>query len=228
LPPTKLWSASSIANIPFGQGLSSTPLQLARAVGALANDGMLTTPHFLLDVPADSTYKAAWPTRRACSAQTAKTTTDLLKNVVISGTGKSAAVPGYVVAGKTGTAQVALPNGRGYAKGRYISSFIGYLPADKPELLIEVKLDEPSEAIFGGVVAAPTFSKLAQFCCDHLKITPTNAERVAEDAPGAAKEATSTQGKKATSKRSKSSGKPVKTPSAGEVTDDDSESREKR
>jgi cell division protein FtsI (penicillin-binding protein 3) len=102
----------------------------------------------------------------------------MLKHVVTEGTGKAAAVPGYTVAGKTGTAQVALPNGLGYAKGRYISSFIGYLPADNAQLLIEVKLDQPSNAIFGGVVAAPTFSTLAQFSCDHLKIAPTNAQSV--------------------------------------------------
>jgi cell division protein FtsI/penicillin-binding protein 2 len=228
LPPTKLWSPSSIANIPFGQGLSATPLQLARAVGALANDGMLTTPHFLLNVPADSSYKPSWPTRRACTTTTAHTTTGLLKNVVISGTGKEAAVPGYVVAGKTGTAQVALPHGRGYAKGRYISSFIGYLPADDPQLLIEVKLDEPSEAIFGGVVAAPTFSTLAQFCCDHLKITPTDADSVVVSTPGSAKEASATTGAKRASKGSKESSRRAKTSSAGEVTDDGSGTGEKR
>jgi cell division protein FtsI (penicillin-binding protein 3) len=227
LPPTKLWSASSIGNIPFGQGLSATPLQLARAVGALANDGMLTTPHFLLNVPADPSYKRSWPTRRACSERTAHTTTSLLKNVVTSGTGKSAAVPGYVVAGKTGTAQVALPNGRGYAKGRYISSFIGYLPADDPQVLIEVKLDEPSEAIFGGVVAAPAFSALAQFCCDHLKITPTDADSVVVNMSGA-EEASTTAGSKRAAKRSKVPDKSPKTPSADEVTDDGSSTSEKR
>jgi cell division protein FtsI (penicillin-binding protein 3) len=178
LPPTNLWSKSSIANIPFGQGLSATPLQLARAVAAIANGGTLITPHFLLDVPQDASKQVSWPTRQACSRQTAITTTNVLKHVVTEGTGKAAAVPGYVVAGKTGTAQVALPNGLGYAKGKYISSFIGYLPADDAQVLIEVKLDEPSNAIFGGVVAAPTFSTLAQFCCDHLKIAPTNAQSV--------------------------------------------------
>jgi len=101
-----------------------------------------------------------------------------LRHVVTEGTGKAAAVPGYPVAGKTGTAQVALSNGLGYAKGKYISSFIGYLPANDPQLLIEVKLDEPSNAIYGGVVAAPTFSSLAQFCCEHLRIPPTDAPSV--------------------------------------------------
>jgi cell division protein FtsI (penicillin-binding protein 3) len=147
-------------------------------VSAIANGGTLITPHFLLDVPQDTSKRVTWPSRIACSKETATTTTNMLKHVVTEGTGKAAAVPGYVVAGKTGTAQVALPNGGGYAKGVYISSFIGYLPADDPQLLIEVKLDEPSNAIFGGVVAAPTFSTLAQFCCDHLKIAPTNAQSV--------------------------------------------------
>ena len=178
LPPTKLWSRSSIANMPFGQGLSATPLQLARAISAIANGGELITPHFLLNVPGEPAEKPALITRRACTQATAKTTTNILKHVVTEGTGKAAAVPGYTVAGKTGTAQVALPNGQGYAKGVYISSFIGYLPAEDPQLLIEVKLDEPSNAIFGGVVAAPAFSALAQFCCDHLKISPTDPQSV--------------------------------------------------
>ncbi len=86
-------------------------------------------------------------------------------------------MPGYTVAGKTGTAQVALPNGRGYAKGTYIGSFIGYLPADDPQILICVKLDQPRNAIYGGTVAAPVFSKLAQFSVAHLKIPPTTASK---------------------------------------------------
>ena len=178
LPVPAKWQNGSVASISFGQGLSVTPLQLARAVSAIANGGTLVTPHFLLDVPQDPSKKVAWPTRVACAHQTAVTTTNILKHVVTEGTGKAAAVPGYVVAGKTGTAQVALPNGLGYAKGEYISSFIGYLPADNPQLLIEVKLDKPSNAIFGGTVAAPTFSTLAAFCCDHLKIAPTSAQSV--------------------------------------------------
>jgi len=176
LPKPSLWSASSIANIPFGQGLSATPLQLCRAVGALANDGELVTPHFLLKVPQDSSMELSWPKRRAVSAETAKTTTQMLKNVVIEGTGKEAAVPGYEVAGKTGTAQVALKNGLGYAEDTYIASFIGYLPADDPQVLISVKIDEPTNAIFGGTVAAPLFSVLGQFSVEHLKIPPSTAK----------------------------------------------------
>ena len=178
LPPPSLWSASSIANIPFGQGVSATPLQLARAVSAIANGGQLITPHFLLSVPQDPGKPLDWKQRPAISRAAAVTTTNVLKHVVTEGTGKAAAVSGYSVAGKTGTAQVALPDGRGYADGVYIASFIGYLPADDPRLLIEVKLDEPTKAIFGGAVAAPVFAKLAQFSVDHLKILPTAAPSV--------------------------------------------------
>ena len=174
LPPVNQWSASSIANIPFGQGVSVTPLQLARAISAIANGGNLITPHFLMQVPQDPSFKVTWPERRAISVESATTTTGMLKHVVTEGTGKSAAVAGYSVAGKTGTAQVALGNGMGYVKGKYIGSFIGYLPADDPQLLIEVKIDEPSNGMFGGTVAAPVFATLAQFSVDHLKILPTS------------------------------------------------------
>jgi len=93
--------------------------------------------------------------------------------VITEGTGDQAAVPGYTVAGKTGTAQVALSDGRGYAKGSYIASFIGYLPAEDAQVLISVKLDEPRNAIYGGTVAAPVFSSLGAFSVAHLKIPPT-------------------------------------------------------
>ena len=176
LPKPSAWSSSSIANIPFGQGVSATPLQLCRAVSALANEGELVTPHFLMKVPETPEMELSWPKRRAISAEAAKSTTQMLKNVVVEGTGTEAAVTGYEVAGKTGTAQVALKNGLGYAEGTYISSFIGYLPADDAQVLISVKIDEPTSAIFGGVVAAPTFSKLAQFSVEHLKIPPSTAK----------------------------------------------------
>jgi len=176
LPEPALWSASSIANIPFGQGVSATPLQLTRAVGALANGGELVTPHFLMDIPQDPALKPVWPRRRAITAEAARATTQILKEVVTNGTGTSAAVAGYAVAGKTGTAQIALPNGRGYAKGTYIASFIGYLPADDAQVLIAVKLDEPSKSIYGGTVAAPLFSSLGQFSVAHLKIPPSSSE----------------------------------------------------
>ena len=196
LPKPSLWSATSIANIPFGQGVSATPLQLARAMSALANEGELVTPHFLMQVPQDPSLKLAWPTRRACTTETAEVTTQVLKQVVLDGTGKEAAVPGYSVAGKTGTAQVALKNGLGYAKGTYIASFIGYLPAEDPQVLIEVKLGEPRNAIYGGTVAAPTFSALGSFTVEHLKIPPTTAQSAITSATPSATESTTPPARK--------------------------------
>lgn len=176
LPPVEQWSASSIGNIPFGQGVSLTPLQLSRAVGSIANGGVLTTPHFLLNVPRSEERDRKWPTRRAIKASTASQVTQMLAAVVTEGTGSEAAVKGYTVAGKTGTAQKARADGRGYQGGGYVGSFIGYLPAEDPQVLVCVTLDRPTNAIYGGTVAAPTFSKLAKFSVSHLKVPPASQE----------------------------------------------------
>lgn len=173
LPPVDQWSASSIGNIPFGQGVSLTPLQLSRAVAAIANGGVLTTPHFLLDVPRSDEERASWPTRRAIKAATAEQVTQMLAAVVTEGTGSEAAVKGYTVAGKTGTAQKARPDGKGYAGGGYVGSFIGYLPAEDPQVLVCVTVDRPRNAIYGGTVAAPAFSRIAGFAVSHLKVSPS-------------------------------------------------------
>lgn len=173
VPPLSAWSASTIGNVPFGQGVSLTQLQLVRAVGALANDGVLTTPHFLLSVPRGTGEPARWPKRRAVSRRTARLVTEMLVDTVANGTGTAAAVSGYTVAGKTGTAQKPRPDGRGYKGGGYVSSFIGYLPAEDPRLLVCVTLDRPTRAIYGGVVAAPAFARIAQFAAEHLEVPPS-------------------------------------------------------
>ncbi len=178
LPSPESWSPSSIGNIPFGQGVSVTPLQLVRAIGAIANAGELTTPHFLLDVPSDSSSVPTWPKRRAISPKTSASVTGILRAVVTEGTGKEARVRGYAVAGKTGTAQKANPNGGGYGGGRYVGSFIGFLPAEDPQVVVCVILDEPTNGIYGGAIAAPTFSKLGRFTVAHLKIPPSSTYRV--------------------------------------------------
>jgi cell division protein FtsI/penicillin-binding protein 2 len=173
VPKPKDWSATSIGNIPFGQGLAVTPLQLARAIAAIGNGGHLVTPHLLQTLPDSPTTKLEWPVKRAISQETAAAMRDVLKAVVTEGTGKGAAVPGYTVAGKTGTAQKARTDGvRGYAKGKYIASFSGFLPADDPAVVIVVTVDEPSGAIYGGTVAAPAFSRIGAFCMTHLGIPP--------------------------------------------------------
>jgi cell division protein FtsI (penicillin-binding protein 3) len=182
LPEPKQWSALSMANIPFGQGVSTTPLQLARAIAAIANNGELPTPHFLLSISDNTDSKLVWPTRRAISADAAAKTTKILCDVVTVGTGAAAAVPGYSVAGKTGTAQRVREGGRGYESGSYVSSFIGFLPAEKPEVLISVVIDRPSKAIYGGTVAAPVFSRLGQFSVSHLGIPPSPRASASADA----------------------------------------------
>lgn len=173
LPPTSQWSASSIGNIPFGQGVSVTPVQLARAIGAIANDGVMTTPHFLLSTPDESDVEPSWPNRRAISTETAQSLNGILVRAVTEGTGSQAAIDGYTVAGKTGTAQKPLPGGGGYKGGGYVGSFIGYLPAEDPRLLICVTVDQPTRAIYGGVVAGPAFAHIGEFAATHLKIEPS-------------------------------------------------------
>jgi cell division protein FtsI (penicillin-binding protein 3) len=172
MPPADQWSALSMGNIPFGQGVSTTPLQLSRAISAIANGGMLPTPHILLSLPEQADRKLVWPSRSAISTSAANVTSEIMAEVVTEGTGKAAAVKGYSVAGKTGTAQVALPNGRGYAKGSYNSSFIGYLPVEDPQVLVCVVIYQPTHGYYGGQVAAPVFSEIAGFAVDHLRILP--------------------------------------------------------
>ncbi len=183
IPAPARWSASSIGNIPFGQGMTATPLQIARALSAIAEGGESVTPHFLLSVPGQET--AAWPKTRVISAEAARQMTAVLEQVVTNGTGTSARVAGYDVAGKTGTAQVAKHGN--YADGAYVASFVGFLPAADPRALIVVVIDEPTKGEYGGAVAAPMFSRLAQFTVDHLKIPPTVT---ATKRPRAAAEAT--------------------------------------
>ena len=170
-PPTSSWSASSMGNLPFGQGLSVTPLQLARSVSVIANGGTLVTPHFL---SRQGSVLATFPASPVpvISKAAATATTRMLTDVVRDGTGTGAAVAQYEVAGKTGTAQKARTDGIGYMKGVYVSSFIGFLPASAPRILILVTIDSPKSGLFGGTVAAPAFAHLARFCVDHLKIAP--------------------------------------------------------
>ena len=150
----------------------------------------MATPHFLLSEPGSAAKQ--WPTERVVTTETAAAATKMLREVVTVGTGTNAAVEGYNVAGKTGTAQVALPNGRGYAAGVYESSFIGYLPAENPEVVICVILSAPRKAIYGGAVAAPSFAAIGKFCMEHLKISPSPRPRKAVK-PGSAKKPAATR-----------------------------------
>ncbi|MDR1412776.1 MAG: penicillin-binding protein 2, partial [Actinomycetes bacterium] len=146
VPSTDKWNDVSLSNFSFGQGLSMTSVQLARAVAAIANDGVMVTPHFIKAIPSGNESLPQFTEKRVISSQAATQTTAVLKKVMTSGTGKLVKVPGYHVAGKTGTAQKANAKGGGYSDGLYISSFIGYLPAGDPELLVYLMVDEPKAA----------------------------------------------------------------------------------
>ena len=169
--PERRWSGSTIGNVPIGQGIAVTPIQMASAYAAIANRGIWVRPH-LVDHVGDgpSVFE---PRRRIVSRRVSRQVLAMLKNVVLDGTGTLAAVPGYQVAGKTGTAAKVDPDGT-YSNTRYVASFIGIVPASRPRLVILVSVDEPRGAIWGGVVAAPAFSQIARFDLQYLDggITP--------------------------------------------------------
>lgn len=160
---------TELATVAFGQGLSVTPIQQVMAVSAIANGGTLYKPHLLKEVW-DPEKKKKINTvqaqgKRIISATTAEQVRKLLRDVVRQGTGLEADVPGYQVAGKTGTAQKPKPDGSGYLPNKYIVSFIGFAPADKPAVVVYIALDEPQVpegSATGGSVAAPLASKILQ------------------------------------------------------------------
>ncbi|MCL6471648.1 MAG: penicillin-binding protein 2 [Firmicutes bacterium] len=175
-PKAENWSQMSLANIPFGQGISTTQLRMVEAFATIANDGIPVKPHFLVDVTDPRgrvTRRAAViQEQRVIDAQTCRQMKTILENVVLDGTGTQAKVLNYRVGGKTGTAQKAKVHGRGYEKDKFVASFIGMVPVQDPELVISVVIDEPQESIYGGSVAAPVFSRIAEFTLRYLKIPP--------------------------------------------------------
>jgi cell division protein FtsI (penicillin-binding protein 3) len=168
LPAT--WWGSTIGNVPIGQGIAVTPIQMASAYAALANGGVLHQPYLVDKIGGKRPRRA--PSRRIVSEVVSAQVMTMLRDVVSAegGTGAAAAIPGYTVAGKTGTA--AKPERGGYSSSRYVASFVGVVPAKKPRLVVLVSIDEPKTAIWGGVVAAPAFSKIAQYGLQELEVAP--------------------------------------------------------
>ncbi len=164
LSPDK-WSGTTIANVPIGQGISASPLQLATAYAAIANDGVLVQPHLVRGAT------SPW-TRRVVSQTVAADLREMLAVTVEDGTGTRAQVAGYQVAGKTGTAQKVDEENGGYADDRFVASFVGMVPADQPRLVILVMVDEPGTEHLGAWVAAPAFSKIADLSLRILGIPP--------------------------------------------------------
>ena len=169
--PYDKWSGSTIGNVPIGQGIAVTPLQMVSAYAAIGNGGVMPTPHVIAKIGGRKVHHAAG--RRVVSKYTADRMTAMFRDVVVEGTGTEAAIPGYTVAGKTGTAN-KVENGRYVSK--YVASFVGLVPARKPRLAILVMVDEPHGQIWGGVVAAPIFRDLARFSLQYLEVPPDAPE----------------------------------------------------
>ncbi|RLB83337.1 MAG: penicillin-binding protein 2 [Deltaproteobacteria bacterium] len=177
LLPVGGWSEIDAGAICFGQGVSVSALQFGAAVCAIANDGLLMKP-YLVQCMTDAQGRIVQrfgPTalRQVISPQNARCLTHMLERTVEKGgTGVRAALRDYRVAGKTGTAQKADPTGCGYAEDKYIASFVGFVPAENPEIVVLVVIDEPRKDYYGGVVAAPVFRRIAKETLRYLKIPP--------------------------------------------------------
>jgi cell division protein FtsI (penicillin-binding protein 3) len=173
VPPLSEWSDALLATAAYGQGLTVSPMQMASVYATVANHGMWVQPRLASGViDGANVFHAAdaAPTRRVISAATADTVTRMLASVVQDGTGTLAQIPGYQVAGKTGTALKVDPETGRYGR-KYVASFIGFLPASDPQVVIAAIIDEPT-TIYGGVAAAPLFQQVAQYSIQRLGITP--------------------------------------------------------
>jgi cell division protein FtsI (penicillin-binding protein 3) len=163
------WSGSTIGNVPIGQGVSVTSIQLASVYAAIANGGEWVQPHLVdhvLGAPALPLRR-----RRILAPGVDRELRTMLKGVVSDlGTAQLAAIPGYTVAGKTGTAQK--PGPHGYIPGAYVATFVGMVPESNPRLVVLVSVDEPHGEIYGGLVAAPAFEQIASFDLQYLEVPP--------------------------------------------------------
>jgi cell division protein FtsI (penicillin-binding protein 3) len=176
LSPYQRWTKIDNAAIAFGQGISVSAIQLITAVSAIANDGILMKPYVVQAITDKNGAIVEkfnpHPVRRAVSSETAEAVRKMMEKVTEEGgTGTKAAIAGYKVGGKTGTAQKIDESGT-YARGKYVSSFVGFVPAENPEAAILVMIDEPQKAHYGGVVAAPVFNKIALQTLNFMNIPP--------------------------------------------------------
>ncbi len=172
----KKWSKLDAGAISFGHGISVSAVQLVTAVSAIANDGFLMKPYLVKEITdqnGNSIHRfEPRKIRRVISSETARTVSKMMQTVITKGgTGVRASLEGYAVCGKTGTTQKISEQGT-YVEGKYIASFIGFTPAQKPEIAILVVIDEPQDKYYGGLVAAPVFKKIAHETLIYLNIPP--------------------------------------------------------
>lgn len=178
LEPVSRWSGISIGSLSIGQEIGVTPLQMAAAYSAIANDGVLIEPRVVKDVFRANQHELPQPgsSHRVVSEHTAELMTEMLAGVVDHGTGKRAKPAGYSAAGKTGTAQKII-DGR-YSASHYISSFIGFTPVNRPAVTILVVIDSPVGAHHGGDVAAPAFRSIAEQTLGYLDVPQDNPSQL--------------------------------------------------
>jgi cell division protein FtsI (penicillin-binding protein 3) len=169
------WSGTSLAALSIGQEIGVTPLQVLRAYAVIANGGILVRPYIVSDIisPAGEVIKRVEPTmeRRVISRATAETVKEILKTVVEEGgTARKANIKGNLVAGKTGTAQIYNHETGRYSRKKHVSSFVGFAPADNPELAVIVVIYEPEGSSYGGVVAAPVFKNIVEHTFAYMDV----------------------------------------------------------
>jgi cell division protein FtsI (penicillin-binding protein 3) len=170
VPERDEYSGSTMGNLPIGQGLAVTPVQMATGYAAIANGGILRKPSLISTVGGQPT-DGEGEDRRVLSERTAGQLRNMLEGVLEpGGTASSVSVPGYVLAGKTGTAQKVV--GGTYSEDEYVASFVGFAPAQRPKLLVAVVVDEPLYVHTGGEVAAPVFGEVAEFALPYLGVSP--------------------------------------------------------
>lgn len=172
--PTSTWETSTAATIAIGTGEAVTPMQILDAYNSVANGGTFVTPHLLDGVVSPAGKETPYtphPGYRTVDAATAHAMVPMLEGVVQDGTAVSACVPGYTVAGKTGTAQVPSATGRGYVPGDWNATFVGFVPAEAPKLSAVVTFNHPTP-IYGGSVSAPVFAEIMGYALRHFDIAP--------------------------------------------------------
>lgn len=178
--PTNKWSGTSIGAIPIGQEVAVTPIQVLRAYAAIANGGYLVKPFVVSEIRSPEgkiLYKAVIQRERIISEKTAKTMRDILKKVTQEGgTATQAKIDGNDVAGKTGTAQKYDPKTGRYSKDKFVSSFVGFIPADNPRIAMIVVIHDPKGAHYGGVVAAPVFKAISHEALAYLNVPRDDAK----------------------------------------------------
>lgn len=184
VPGDEDYSDSQLLTNSFGQGIAVTPLQMLTAISAIANDGLMMQPHVFRELIDDGRRQASEPSTlgRPISQETARIVTQMMVDVVNQGLDGNASVPGYTIAGKTGTAQI--PSPVGYEANASIASFVGFFPADDPQVSVLIKLDRPA-GYWGSQVAAPVFQRMAERLAILMKIPPDDI-RLALQAEGGA------------------------------------------